>query len=39
MADYVPFINNESDGTIARKYFADAHCMRVPLESVAATRA
>ncbi len=37
MADYIPFVNNEGDATIARKYFADAHCMRVPLESVAAT--
>jgi hypothetical protein len=34
MTDYVPFVNNEADSAIARKYFADAHCMRVILESI-----
>ena len=37
MAEYIPFVNNEGDGAIAAKYFADAFCMRVPLESVERT--
>jgi hypothetical protein len=34
MADYIPFVNNEGDATLTRKYFADSHCARVPLESI-----
>lgn len=36
MAEYIPFVNNEADGAIAAKYFADACCVRMPLESAAA---
>jgi hypothetical protein len=37
MADYIPFVNNESDATIAGKYFADAPCVRVGMESIQRT--
>jgi len=35
MADYIPFVNNEGDAELAKKYFADAHCVRVGMESLA----